>query len=299
MADFPSAITTPRAIANRVGVVYDPDDTKTFFAEDLNAVNDEVVAIENALGVNLGNIGLNGWLPLATIPTLQASDAPVYTLRFGADMTALLSLGQKIKITQNGTIRYFFIVKIGAYTGGNTDVDVYGGTDYVVANTGTYPITLPCFSMAKAPFGFPIDPLKWTVEYYNSDGSSADVTNAWSNLFGQTISAPIGCWDIDFQVALIMQQNLAGGTQANIGVCLSNANNTQAYPRLSAAYGFQPSASGTIRNDATIRAEANISFTAKTTLYLNFKDETNTVSLLYRGSILAVPSIIRLRCAYL
>lgn len=51
-AEYPDAIVSPRTIANRPGVVFDPDDTKTFFAEDLNAVNDEVVAIETELGEN-------------------------------------------------------------------------------------------------------------------------------------------------------------------------------------------------------------------------------------------------------
>lgn len=52
MADFPDAITTPRTVANRPGVVYDANDTKTLFAEDLNNANAEIVAIETELGEN-------------------------------------------------------------------------------------------------------------------------------------------------------------------------------------------------------------------------------------------------------
>lgn len=298
-AQFPGAIVSPRTIANRVGVVYDADNYKTFYAEDLNGVNDEIVAIENALGINLVNLGLDGWLPVATIPTLQATDDCVFTLRFGADMTAILAAGQKLRITQNNSIRYFFIVKVGAYTGGNTDVEVYGGTDYSVLDTSTYPITLPKISLAKAPVGFPLNPLKWTEEFYSGSGGSADPTNAWSNLFGQYLDIPIGLWDIDFQVCIIPQQNLTGGNQMNIGACLSNANNTAAYGRLMDALGFQPSANGTIRHNGTLRAKDTQGFTSKTRLYLNFKDETNTTSLLYYGSMLGVPTFIRARIAYL
>ena len=31
-------------------------------------------------------------------------------------------------------------------------------------NTGPYPVTLPNYSITKAPFGFPLSPAKWTVE---------------------------------------------------------------------------------------------------------------------------------------
>jgi hypothetical protein len=49
MAIFPTGVYSPRTITNRVGVVYDANDTKTFFAEDLNKTNDEVVALEDFL----------------------------------------------------------------------------------------------------------------------------------------------------------------------------------------------------------------------------------------------------------
>lgn len=49
MSAFPSEIVSPRTISNRPGVVFNPDDTKTLFAEDLNAINDELVAIETEL----------------------------------------------------------------------------------------------------------------------------------------------------------------------------------------------------------------------------------------------------------
>lgn len=51
-AQYPDAIYTPREIENRSGVVYDETDKKTFFAEDKTATDDEVVAIETALGLN-------------------------------------------------------------------------------------------------------------------------------------------------------------------------------------------------------------------------------------------------------
>lgn len=49
MADFPDSIYDPRTKSNKSGVVYDEDEETTCFAEDLNKLDDEVVAIETFL----------------------------------------------------------------------------------------------------------------------------------------------------------------------------------------------------------------------------------------------------------
>lgn len=51
-AEFPDAIFAPRTIENRPGVTYDPNDTKTLYAEDLQNLANEIVAVENTLGLN-------------------------------------------------------------------------------------------------------------------------------------------------------------------------------------------------------------------------------------------------------
>jgi len=52
MADFPTAIFTPRAVANLPGIVYNADDDLTYYAEDYELPTDEIVAIETVLGLN-------------------------------------------------------------------------------------------------------------------------------------------------------------------------------------------------------------------------------------------------------
>ena len=225
MSDFPATIHTPRTIENRTGVVYDANNIKTLYAEDLTAVNDEVVAIENALGVNLGNMGLNGWQAIATIPILQSSDDPVYVLRFGADMTAILAVGQKIKLTQNGSVKYFIIVAMGGYLNGNTEVTVYGGTDYDMVNTTTYPVTVPYYSIQKAPFGFPLNPTKWTVIVTDATerNQASPTQDTWYNLGSVQISIPIGVWDVDYYCSIYC----SGGTTGCSISSLSIANNSR------------------------------------------------------------------------
>ncbi len=50
MADYPSAINSPRTKANRSGVVYDLTKETVIFAEDIQNDDDEIVAIETELG---------------------------------------------------------------------------------------------------------------------------------------------------------------------------------------------------------------------------------------------------------
>lgn len=50
MAEFPGDIYDPRDIENMPGVVYDPDKKTIVYAEDVNGANEEIVAIETALG---------------------------------------------------------------------------------------------------------------------------------------------------------------------------------------------------------------------------------------------------------
>ncbi len=50
MADYPSAINSPRTKANRSGVVYDATKETVIFVEDIQNSDDEIVAIETELG---------------------------------------------------------------------------------------------------------------------------------------------------------------------------------------------------------------------------------------------------------
>lgn len=56
MADYPDAIFALRAIENLPGITYDANNTKAFYAEDLENVAGEVTAIETALGTDLSEV---------------------------------------------------------------------------------------------------------------------------------------------------------------------------------------------------------------------------------------------------
>src|SRR3990172_3170097 len=87
-------------------------------------------------------------------------------------------------------------------------------------------ITLPYYSYAKSPFGFPMSPAKWTVT--TTDTSARFQTNpvngTWYNLGSLGITIPIGVWHVSYN-ALLYYTMAAAGTMGVFGT-LSTANNS-------------------------------------------------------------------------
>lgn len=53
MSSYPNSIVSPRAKENRYGVVFDSNKKQVFYVEDIQLLDNEVVAIENELGLNV------------------------------------------------------------------------------------------------------------------------------------------------------------------------------------------------------------------------------------------------------
>jgi hypothetical protein len=88
--------------------------------------------------------------------------------------------GDLIMFTQHGVVKYMYVVGIA-----DTQLSVFAGTDYVVENTATYPITLPYYSHELHPVGFPHQFNATAVTYaaaYLDNGSGVAVTSA-SHIF--------------------------------------------------------------------------------------------------------------------
>ena len=293
MSDFPSGIYAPRTIENRPGVIFDEEDTKTLYKEDIEAINNEIIALEQ-------NFPLLGWTLLSVVPTLQASDDPTYTLRFNANMTATIGLGQKIKLTQHATTKYFIVVKVGAYTGGNTDIEVYGGTDYDMENTGTYPVASIYFSTQKAPFDFPLSPVKWTVEILDNQNrvQANPVNGTWYN--ATSINVPIGLWDIQY-LALGWGKTATSNNYPHCKITLSTANNSQSDADFTTRVENNLTWTASITSiEAMVSAFCRkiVALTTKATLYMNYGVETTNQT--YAGIVGSNQStIIRAICAYL
>lgn len=239
-----------------------------------------------------GSGGL-GWLSLG-VCTYETADSPTFQLSIASDVTGIIGVGFRIKLTQT-TAKYFIVTSIGTYNGTKTIITVYGGTDYTLANA---PITSPYYSNVKAPFGFPLDPTKWTVTLNDvtSRSQASPVSNVVYNLGSLSISVPIGVWDVRAMIAGYAQANAStAALDFNCGLSTSTSNfsnaNLKAKNQLNAALNGNALVT-------TFTIIGDISVTAKTIYYVVASTAASTVSLI--GLTNATVSLnIYLRSAYI
>lgn len=236
------------------------------------------------------------WTPYSTVvPTRASADDPTYVLTFaGVDLTSIMSVGMKIKWTQNATVRYGIITVISFST--NTTLTLYGGTDYDVDDTSTYPISGFNYSAQKAPLSFPLNPLKWTQEFRDTatQSQATPTTNTWYNVGTSLLAIPIGAWRVNYQCVCFAYQTSV--TTINLQTTLSTANNSSSDVDFQ-GYVAQGGASGTLAVYGTMNREKNLLLAAKTTYYLNIRAVVSAATIDFKGDL--APTIIRATCAYL
>jgi hypothetical protein len=299
MSDYPSAVTSFATVVDGV------DDV---LADPQNQQSEEIVAIQSTLGVNpqgssatvaarLNAIDSGGWIAASGTWSYSSADSPTFVISVNANMTSVLSVGMRIKLTQT-TAKYFIVTAVGSYSGSATLITVYGGKDYTLANAA---ITSPYYSSVYAPLGFPVSPEKWTVSLVDtSDRTQATPTqNVWYNLGSLSISIPIGVWRVGYRVSTEAIYNTSGSALAvSVRSTLSTANNSASdsafisdmlstLPVLAAAY---------VRGD--LGREKLLALTSKTTYYLNgLTNQASGTSLTFKNSLLS--AIVNCECAYL
>ena len=243
----------------------------------------------------------DGWIPDTNTWTYSSADSPTFVISIAADMTALIGVGDRIKLTQT-TAKYFIVTAVGAFSGGVTLITVYGGTDYTLVNAA---ISSPYYSHQRSPFGFPMSPLKWTVQSVTSDSpaKASPAQNTWyggSGLSptGPSIDLPIGAWRVHYEaiVDLVITLGAAGTTGSR--VTLSTANNSESDVEMtSAVTTTSPAVAVTQR--ALYNKLKNIVVASKTTYYLNiFTGNTGATSITMNPAG-AFRTCIRAVCAYL
>lgn len=232
--------------------------------------------------------GLDGWIPAEETWTYASADDPTYTFTVNADVTTKYSVGMKIKLTQ-GTVKYFIITAVSTYSGGNTTITVYGGTDYDLANAT---ITSPFYSMVRSPFGFPMSPEKWTQQnLMTSSKTQATPTSGTIYNMGGSLSIPIGLWNVMYEAPV---RGDFSGAFAMVLTTLSTANNSESDKNWTT---YSVSASTAI--GANVARSGIIERASKATYYLNIWQSTGaTGTNLYVFGNLST-AIIRATCAYL
>lgn len=259
-----------------VSVAGNADTTDGFHASDYSETDGQLVT----------NYG--GWIKINAALTYSSADAPTYVVSTSKDLTGVIGVGMRIKFTNNSVTFYGIVTAITAST-----ITLYGGTDYSVANSA---ITNPFFSYQKAPLGFPLNPVKWTVEVTDtSDREQATPTNGtWYNLGGLTISIPIGIWLTSFSVNPWVTGT--SKTQFDAWVALSTANNSASDADLVGFFDLV-TPSGNYGFMKTIFKNKYLVIASKTSYYLNAQSDQSPSTIGFRGDV--QKTIIRAVCAYL
>jgi hypothetical protein len=237
------------------------------------------------------------WIEDENTWTYDSADDPTFVISINADMTDKIGLGNRIELVQSGTTKYFIVTAVGAYSGGATLITVFGGTDYDLANAA---ISTPKYSRVKAPFGFPLDPDKWTVSMTDTTNAlqASPTQNVWYNVGSLSISIPIGLWRVYYEATPEVVVTLASATNYGFKVTLSSANNSESEDEMTARKtSALPAMAGAVDRFSTHK-EKIYNLASKTTHYLNVLTGTaGATSISIRGD--DALTIVRCVSAYL
>ena len=233
----------------------------------------------------------DGWMFTNQTWTYESSDDPTYTFTIEENSTGTYSRGMRLKLDQStGGTKHFILTDI-SFSGSSTTVTVYGGTDYDLENER---ISNPYYSIMKAPFGFPLSPIKWTEEASDTTlrSQATPVQNTWYNLGSFNLSIPIGIWKIYYMVVALSQDTTA--TNWSVFATLSTANNSESDVDLTCYQLF----GNNINAGSPYYREKYLDLSAKTTYYLNTKTGSVTLDTLFNRNSQS-KAFIRAVCTYL
>lgn len=168
-ADIDATIELAKASKTRI----DRNESAIGDLNNLNLRNDGHSLVTAVNTVNSGVEG--GWVPFREYDSLKFGNAngpsfycPSWELELGSSksLTDYLSVGMKVKMTQNGIVKYFFITAMS-----ENGVTLYGGTNYIVENTYIQSLY---FSSVQSPYGFPIATVGLGEDFIIERGSNAN-----------------------------------------------------------------------------------------------------------------------------
>lgn len=232
-----------------------------------------------------------GWIPLPSAVTLSysAADPPSFTAGASANLTDCIGPGTRLKLTQNGSVKYFIVTAATA-----SSLTLYGGTDYTLTSSA---ISAVYWSAAKAPTGFPLDPAKWTVTWVSTAQlyQQNPAAGTWYNPAGWNPNIPIGAWRVEYSV--ILQGAVASAGYTTAYCTFSSSASAETNPEFTAMIQVYGTAAPYGQYVPVFRS-APLTVTSKTVFYMNIKTgDSNCNYVEIRGD--SARSIIRAICAYL
>ena len=221
-----------------------PDTSTLINAENLKTIQDNVEISINEVdnkNTNFKNQVVNGWYEIDSnaVPTFTfvSWDSSVCTgvVNSNLDLTSYLSVGMKVKFTQNSAIKYAIITAITS-----TQLTLFLGTDYSLNNSA---ISNAYYSMLKAPYGFPLSPDKWSVIKTVTSDITGTTSINWQNLGSLYIDVPIGLFNIETGIFF----EVTGTGTPSGRLCISTSATTSNISNARLKYQGTTSISGVIK----------------------------------------------------
>lgn len=236
-----------------------------------------------------------GWIPANETWTYSSADDPTYVVTVPSGATSRYSVGMRVRVSQStGGTKYFIITAVA-----DTSLTLYGGTDYDMANET---ISSPHFSLWKAPYGFPLDPTKWTVKVTDTTNRSVSVSaDTWTQFnAADAITIPIGVWDVEYSASGHADRTSAG-TGDSASMALSTSTNSVSDEELVCLCGYYSSAVGSSSDliGGEGQRRKTISLASKTTYYLLVHMQNAGTFYIQPATNYSGTTVIRAVCAYL
>jgi hypothetical protein len=237
-------------------------------------------------GAPAGGGGSGSWYTETHTWTYLSADTPTFIADTDSDLTGIISVGMKLILVQ-GTDKFFIITAIDS-----TTVTMYGGTDYTLTSD---PITAVYYSGQKAPFGFPLDPTKWTVEVSDVIQRGPVTSTTWTNVDSLGISVPIGLWNLKYYVQPYVDSS-DGNNEMNI--TLSTSIDGESDPDFTSGLASlnAPTSGNYSVLEMSLNRDKTVSVSVNTPYYLNVLKMAG-MNVFLRNQITKM--IIRAVCVYM
>lgn len=231
---------------------------------------------------------LGDWSPIAATLTFSVADAPIFVCTTSTDLTSIITVGAKLKLTHSATTKYFIVHAISSGS-----ITLYGGTDYTLAATA---ISNPSFSHLRSPIGFPMTPVKWTIESFGASGSASGAAG-WHTIISP-FSVPIGVWNLYYDTAVVGSQSAPGNTAAYVLTTLSTTTDTETDTHWTAYWELGYTTGNLYYFSPQVNKSGIFTATVKTPVYFNVRTSLtgSGTQVQLRGS---PPAIFRATSVYL
>jgi hypothetical protein len=253
----------------------------------LNPITDSDITDVRKFGPN------TGWMEAPHTFTYVSASDPSFVMEVASNENALnyYEVGMKVRLWQlTGGWKYFFVTKV-AVSSGDTELTLYGGTDYNLESEAIYFVQV---SRAKAPKGFPLSSTKWDLEVRDTSFASqtSPTSGTWYNAGSVSIDLPIGEWTLGYKAKLFGREGDGQNDIVDVYGTLSTANNTESDDEFTQAVemAVENASGGTSDMRASLVAQVskNVSITTPTTYYLNIStNQTGQQDISLQGNAVA------------